>query len=574
MKLSTGKAFLMSLLGLVLVGALGLSILKVVGVPFAREEQKVKDVPKAPAQVVSQLKRSPAWSRMNKALTSPPRGWEGKGEVLSSPQSPYPFSCDTSGINPAISVGRLFSVGGEQVQVVTTAYTAGLGYEGMKKRFESLNKCQGGGASSSTLGGLGEESYQVDVNKSNSHTKDIVFRDGDLVTYVVTSPGDGNAYSQAKSFRDHLMKTIGDTCAAPTVSESDAVRNPYGRVEYKGYWKNRDVKIEKFPLPKDGRTVQLNEDGTQKTEEEQKAQQVKKPKKVYKLDPQPVDVPDVTVPEQPTEYPVWPLLPAPMDKPVEPVSPGAQPVVTKVVQEQVRDSQGPGCGWDFTGSVEPEFDDAVARVEFTQKQTAAKSELRKQAQQWQKDVLNYWSEYNTFETNLSKWNKYSQDVNKVSEAWDRIRHSWEVYYADKEVYDNAVQARKDFIAEKERAAQEYPRAQEICRVRSEREEKERRDAEVQAEKDAKEQAARDEEQRRADEERQRNEDKKKPSPSATSKSKDESKPKDDTEMNVSTQANDDDVQCPAERPAILDQEPPTIPKEPTPPADPRPVDAR
>lgn len=580
MKLNNSKTFVICIVTLLAMGGLMLGGLKVLGVPFGKQERTPPPAPEVSNAVMSQFKQSPAWVSLNKALSEAPAGWEAKGEILDSPQAPYPFSCSNEGINPAVSASRLFSADGQQVQVVTTAYTAGLGVLGMTQRFDGIGTCEGGGVSTNTIGGIGEETYQVDVNKSDSRTKDIIFRDGDIVTYVIAEPGNGRAFDQAKKFRDHLMKSVGDQCLATEVSDTDPNRNPYNGGAFTGLLKDRSVEIEAFPVPKDGRIIKLNENGTRATDQSQKPVKVEK---VYPLDPEPVTVPDVERPERPGDYPLWPELPAELTKPVEPESPGAQAVEKRNIKERIADEDGPGCGWAFTGSVAPVFDAAKAQVDAANKETQTKSELRQEAQAWQKSVLEYWNQYHSFRKDLSKWNDYSKKVDQTAVSWDKIRQSWDTYYANKENYDQAVVDRNNFIAAKKAAADNYPKQIQQCRVQAERE----------AEEAA--QAAREERERlRREAEARRNNPEPRPepssSPSASSapsaspsapervETRDDERPSGgaaSSKPSVSAQDNEDDgLSCPAVRPAILDQDPPSVPEAPTPPADPRPADKR
>ena len=526
-----------SLAAMLLLGALG--------IPFGAAAEKKKEEPPAPsAAVMAQIKDSPAWGTLRSALEAPPGGWNATANIIDTPQSPYPFSCSTDGVNPVISLSRSFTVDGKPLQVMTTAYTAGLGSKGMADRFAKVRACAGtdAGVSTANLKGIGVEAYQIDVNKAGAASRDIMWRYGDIVVYLIAESNNGNAYNLAKSFNDNMVQKLNGVCLAEDSSEADWGRTPWGNAKFTGLTADRKVEIAKAPLP--GAT-------TEPTPAPSASAQPSAPAAdptvtPYPLQPEKADVRDVDLPTKPTAYPVWPLLPAAVAKPTEPTSPSKEPPFQSSVKEQVEDVKGPGCGWAFTGTVSPLFKAAEAKSAADELEKAEKVKLEAESKKWQSDVLQYWKDYDGFQKQLPVWNTYVDKVNAVAAAWDAIARKWATYNANKEIWDRANDDRKSFLDRQKAANEAYNKALDQCKTQDA--------ADKQAADDAKKKAA---------------EDAKNPQPTASPS------PSPTASASPSPTPTPTRIDCPPTKPAIIDQEAPADPgPAPVPPADPRPADQR
>lgn len=495
------------------------------GFPIFAPEPKEKVVPVPAAEIVSQWEVSPAMAKLTEALEAPPEGWQGAGTLMTAPQTPYPFSCVTEGINPVLSVSKNFNAAGTSIQVLTTAYSAGLGAQGMKAKFDKARACAGNDASYflGSLQGIGAESYQATVSKAGLNTRTVIWRYGDIVVYLIADINNMSTYGLAKAFNDNMVAKLAGTCVAQDYETDAPNRNPFSELEYKGFFADKTVEIKKVDAPKIPAGVS------------------------YKETPLPapeVAVQDITVPVASSAYPVWPLLPAAKEKPVAPKSPSTEPPSKQVFRIMAEDKVGPGCGWAFTGSTSPAFDAKKADSFNTEEETKTTSALNASAKQWQTDVLKYWDEYGTFQTNVAAWDIYATQVEAVRAAWQKIDTDWANYKEAKAFYDSQVRARDAFIARQKASQEQYDSLLKQCEAQDKADE-------VKAE----------EERKKAEQEKNNPTPSPSPSPTATpSPTPTQEAPR---------------VECPAEKPAILDQKAPEVDASaPTPPADPRPVAER
>lgn len=528
-----------SLAAMLLLGALG--------IPFGAAAEKKKEEPPAPsAAVMAQIKDSPAWGSLRSALEAPPGGWNATANIIDSPQSPYPFSCSTDGVNPVISLSRSFTVDGKPLQVMTTAYTAGLGSKGMADRFAKVRSCAGNdaGVSTANLKGIGVESYQIEVNKAGAASRDIMWRYGDIVVYLIAESNNGNAYNLAKSFNDNMVQKLNGVCLAEDSSEADWGRTPWGNATFTGLTADRKVEINKVGLPAIP--------GTEPTPAPTTSAQATAPAEpaptfsAYPLQPEKTAVQDVDLPTKPTAYPVWPLLPAPVSKPTEPESPAKEPPFQSSVKEQVEDVNGPGCGWAFTGTVSPLFKAAEAKSAADELEKAEKVRLEEESKKWQAAVLQYWKDYDGFQKQLPVWNSYVDKVNTVAAAWDAISRKWATYNANKEIWDQATADRKNFLDRQKAASDAYAKALEQCKVQDEADKKKSEEDKKKAEEEAK-----------------------KPKPTASPS------PTASASPSPTPTPTEQRIECPPTKPEIIDQAAPADPgPAPVPPADPRPADQR
>lgn len=541
-KMNAGKwAFPLAFTTLLVLSVAVTLLLSALGLPIIHKEKPVEAAPEAPVEVVSQWKQSPAMLGLTKALNEPPAGWQGNGEILTSPQTPYPFSCPTDGVNPVISMSKNFTAEGTSIEMMTTVYSAGLAHQGWKDKFTKAPGCAGGDAYYTVAGldGLGSEAYQVNVSKAGNSTKLILWRYGDIVNYLIADSNNGNAYNLAQRFHENMLAKLSNSCLVEDYPEEDNSRSPFSNVEFKGFYTPKSVEVKKLPLP----TIPKEKTTVAKTPIPAPA----------------VDLKDVELPAMPTEYPVWPELPALMEKPTVPEAPAKESPYKKGIMIKAKDVDGPGCGWAFTGSTVPNFDEAAAGAYNEQKTTEAKSEINASAKQWQKDVLTYWEDYAKLKEAAPVWNSYVDEVNSVREAWNKIATDWANYWEAKAIWDARVAERNDFLNRQSEAQKSYDDLIEKCEAQEKADKKkaaeEKAAAEAEAEKKAEEEA-----------EKEKNDPSSSPTPSPSA-TKDE-----EPEVEEPEAVRYD---CPAVRPEILDQAPPADPgPAPAQPADPRPVDKR
>lgn len=554
-KNANGIALTLGVAVITAISLVAMLLLSTLGIPFGAAAEVKKEEPPAPsAEVVAQLKDSPAWATLRASLEAPPSGWNGTANIIDSPQSPYPFSCSTDGVNPVISLSRAFTVDGRPLQVMTTAYTAGLGSKGMADRFAKVRSCAGGdaGISTANLTGIGVEAYQIEVNKAGAASRDIMWRYGDVVVYLIAESTNGNTYNLAKSFNDNLVQKMNGICLANDSSESDWGRTPWGNSTFTGLITDRKVEIEKVGLPAiTGATPTPAPTGTAAPSSPASVEPTTAPTfEAHPLEPAKTELPEVSLPDKPTAYPVWPLLPQPVAKPTEPNSPAKEPPFQSSVKEQVEDVKGPGCGWAFTGTVAPLFKAADAKTAADELEKAEKTRLAEESKKWQSDVLQYWKDYDAFKKQVPAWNAYVENVNTVAAAWDAISRKWATYNANKEIWDRLTEERKTFLDRQKAASESYTKAIEQCKIQDEADEKKAEEDKKKAEEEAKKKAE-------------------SPKPTAS--------PSPTASASPSPSPTPTEVRlvCPPIKPAIIDQAAPADPgPAPVPPADPRPENQR
>ena len=244
--------------------------------------------------------------------------------------------------------------------------------------------------------------------------------------------------------------------------------------------------------------------------------------------PVPLDEPDIPVtpvelPDRPAE-PVWPAsLPAEVAIPKAPARPGAEPVSTIIKVPQV-DTVGPGCGWTFAASTAPAVDPQAIAQRRDALVAAARSSLTSQQNEWLPRVTAYYRAWSAYELAVSSYRVYSAQVQSVTAAWDVISSQRADYQRELARYNSAVRRRDAFLADQATARSEYDAAVTACAIPL-------------------------------------------PTPIVPTPSTSATSP---TPVPLPTTR----VGCPPVRPTILDELPPTIPVKPSPPPDPRPMEAR
>lgn len=542
--------------GAAILSVVGLSLLgmNAAGIPLGPVEPQVKQEKVEIAVPVAQYKNTPAYKALEATVNEPPAGWSKNGTVVTSSQVPFPLSCVSDGVKPAMSFAQTYGVNGQSVQIVTTAYTAGIASTGLNHMIDNVSSCAGNGTwiSSLPVTGLGAEAFSTTFNKGGSSTQIVSWRSGDVVSFLITGAGNAQSLNQATAFDGALASKINPVCANPASPSDDSKRSIWSGDTFTGLLVNDPVSIPKVPLPEivaKPKMPLLGKDLTPAGFEY---------KNDAKVVPTPIpaeekQIDDVERPEVPS-YPVWPLLPEQPELPVVPEAPASEPPVSKDVAIQIKDEKGPGCGWSFTSTVAPNFDAEAAAEKKKIDQTNATAALRVEARNWQSSVLNYWKSYASYSQKVETWQSYSTQVSEVRAAWDIIAEQWRVYNQLLDEYNTAVANRDAFNEQKATTQKQYDAEIKVCEARAEKEKKEK------------------EKEKEDDKNAQSPSETSKPSPSPTTPTTDSPSPT--ASPSPSEDNPDDKVKCPVEKPEILDQAAPSVPEKPTPPADPRPVDQR
>lgn len=468
---------------------------------------------------------TPAQQTLGAAINGAPRGWKADGNIQSSQSAPFPYSCPVGGKAPAVSLSRSYRVSGTPIQVTVTAYTAGLGAEAMAERGANAYACAGSETplqrGSLDVGETSTEAYLAQADRGAGLMQTVSLRTGDVITYI-TGSGSAAIQSIAVGYSEYLAPLVDPVCKGLVSTPEDASRSPWATSGYQPFTVPREVSIAHPGTP--------HAEGV-------------KPVPIPTMDP----VLEETIPAADPDYPFWPLMPSPVERPQAPVRPAVEPVLTQSIDALVNDSHGPGCGWAFTGMPGPVFDSLAADRSNTKLQDAAQARLGSGAKSWTNSVLTYWKESAVYEKNAAAYRGYAEKVSTVNAAWEAIDAQWDTYREAMVGYGYAKAAVDEFAAEQDLAREDYASAVDLCSTKTaaaKAKAKAAAEVEVEVEKPGRDDHHED--------------DQDDPDSAAEPEEKDEAP----------------EPECKPERPEILEEPVPSLPVEPLKPADPRPEGQR
>jgi len=529
-----GMALAAGALSLSLVAGTGLFALHLAGAPLVGTKpepaEQATAVEKTPEPVAAKIRDVPAEESLAGALEKAPKGWKTGGSVQRSATQPLPFSCPANGTAPAVALSRLFSVDRQRIQVVTTAYSAGLGAEVMDALIDDADSCAGGSVAvrSRAFDGKkpGAEAHRVLTYEGFNSAQVVAFRRGDVLVFI-SGAEDAPLSEMAREFDRHLADRLEGVCADQKSTARAAQRSPWSAEGYKPYTVEQKVSVRDLPLPR------LPEDA------EAEAVGLPGPKiKIQRARPAAEPV-----------YPVWPPMPDRTEVPKAPASPDEAPVTQANVAVLAEDKTGPGCGWAFTGMSPVVFDAQAAEQTNAKRRQAAKDKLADGTVRWQQDVLDYWEAYDRYVDEAAEYKDYAADVARVNKAWDAIGEDWADFWVAYDAYEAKLAERSQFFVNQDNARIRYENALDQCAA-------DNREAAADARKQA------EDREKKADEDEQDKDEK--------------DKDKEDSKQEVTEEPAPVQVDCDSAvtEPAILSQAPPPEPSEPAQPEDPRPADRR
>lgn len=481
-----------------------------------------------PNVVTADWKQSPATGVLTDALNNPPAGWAKQGDLQQLVTAPLPYSCPQPGLAPSVSLARAYTSGSSRFQVITLAYTAGIGAEAMQKQAANAYVCAGPETGLNLWGvdGPGMDAKQAATTRGGVRASVLSFRRGDVITYVTGSPNDP-LQSLAKAFDDGLTRKLSPVCVNQESTASDATRSPWSAAGYKQYTEAATVAIADVPLPSTEPTAAPTGPAPSPTA-------APAPSPAATLERVSLPAPDLVdhaaEPMARPSFPVAPAMPAPVAEPKAPAAPAAKATQTATVQVPASDTTGPGCGWAFTGMKPLAFDEAAATTARTALLDKTKARLEADAKAWQASVLTYWTDYAAYKKQATAYNTYATRVDEVNKAWTVIATSWDIYNQAVQDRDRKVAEHADFVARQDAARKDYDAAMTRCAV-------------VPAPSPSASPS---------------------PTPSATPSPAPTSSPSPSATPSPSASA----PVCPPDRPAILDQAAPEVPSEPVKPAAP------
>ena len=403
------------------------------------------------ADVALRTGKTPAEVVVSLVLASPPvlpAGALPVSALQGIPSSPVDLVCGTgTGPGPVTAGGRGWAVpNGSQLTrlragytVTVSAYGAGQGAVAFSALARQVNdRCANRSGTAYLVGstGAGVDAATAWVNRSGGGTTAFFWRRGDVVA-MVAAAGPSVPMGMVKEYDARLAAALADVCVTKDSTAADAARSPYvNREAFTGLVNAAPVGLPPGLTP----PARLST-------------------------PAVVDVPTVSLPEEPG-FPFWPeRLPGLVPAPKAPTVPG-YPALTTTAPVQVLDGQGPGCGWSFTGQPVPNFDAAAASSKAALDAETAAVALGANADSYIAALPAYRAAYTRYLADVSAFRSYAQEVDAVAAAWKVIRVDQAQYKEALALYTAALAAGNEFLVKQAAARTAFATALALCAGKS------------------------------------------------------------------------------------------------------------
>ena len=386
-------------------------------------------------------------------------GWAETSTGTGMPGVSFGLGCEpTDGLAPVVARTRTWvqtptsgrpGLARGAVTVSARAFPAGGGAVALGGLISAVVACEEATATIPEMA-VGIQSIQVTARQMTA----VVWRRGDVLM-VATVQAEGRA-GPAQPFAPMLTrydrvlhKALAGVCPDERSEPSDGVRSPYlNRAKFVGLAQDTRVVRDRSPH--------------QVTAEDRTFDPVV-----------PIPAPDLSLTEVGTR-PAAPVpapttgptrLPAPRTAPTAPVAPVPAKRAQKVPR-MVADPVGPGCGWAFTGQVAPRFDRSAADAAYRAAVETAKRDLTAAWNRWQNAKLAYYGAYATHLAEVEQYNGYAEQVHKIAASWAVIEEARAAYAAALADYEAAVAAREQWWVRRADARQTYRKERKACRNRA------------------------------------------------------------------------------------------------------------
>lgn len=427
------------------------------GIALAPREPAAAAASPTPTPSVSRvaITSTPAQAAVLAALgPAPARGWVTASGLTWTGGTPFDATCGRPSSDAALSGTRIYGVGKRQVVATVSAYGAGTGAVAFDQWAQLLGRCAGPVSRTSTSVGATGAGVRTAAAASAADAfvawirptegrpaaSALFWRRGDVIAVLATPSLKPDGLASAAIGLDRaLVAALADRCADISSTTADAARSPWVSGDgFTGLTSPIRVTVAPSPAPTP-------------------------PPGVLAVDPTwtPSPLPSPSFPTRPAD-PVWPAdLPAPIVSPTAPLAPTPAPVVS-VVPSREPDPTGPGCGWAFTGQVEPPFNAAQEQALADARVAQAQSDLAGLQSLYVADVLTYWQQVPVYEQEASAFAAYVAQVRTVAEAWDRIQKQRDDYDQALADYNAAVQTRTVLLQQQADAQAAYDAAVAAC----------------------------------------------------------------------------------------------------------------
>ena len=321
---------------------------------------------------------------------------------------------------------------GSGVTVTATAYGPGAGAPALDAMLVARQECVGQTRVTASSG-LGVQTLRAARTKGAVDTRSVMFRRGDV---VVSVSGTGRPVPEdaAADLDRRLAQLLAPLCADQDSTTADFARSPLiTRTAFTGLQVPRgvDLPAQGTPLP----DLAPPHAGT--------------------------PLPPVTTPTPP-QPPYWPeRAPDPVPSPTEPQQPTPYPVQTSYLAP-APDERGPGCGWAFTGTIAPTYDEQAAAATQEQRRKAAVTAMQAAVAAYPAAVRAYEQAWQRYQREAQAYTDYAVAAQQVESAWATIRAQQETYRVALEGYQQALAAYDAETRRREDLATAYASAVAAC----------------------------------------------------------------------------------------------------------------
>jgi len=399
------------------------------------------------ADVARRTGKTPAEVVIGLVLDTPPvlpAGTRPVSALQGVPSSPVDRVCGAgTGPGPVTAAGRGWTVadGTQQTNfragytVTVSAYGAGQGAVAFNALAGQVNDhCANRSGTAYLVGstGAGVDAAKAWVTRSGSRTTAFFWRRGDVVA-MVAAAGPSVPMGMVKEYDARLAAALAEVCVTTDSAAADATRSPYvNRAKFTGLITTAPVGLPPgIAAPEPMST------------------------------PAVVDLPDVSLPDQPN-FPFWPeQVPSPVPAPTAPDVPD-YPALTTTAPVQVLDGEGPGCGWSFTGQSAPNFDAAAAATKAAAAAEEAANALDANAAAYTAGIPAFRDAYTSYLADVRAFQEYAKALDTVAAAWEVIRTDQARYREAMDLYTAAVAARDAFLTKQAAAKTAYETALAQC----------------------------------------------------------------------------------------------------------------
>lgn len=418
---------------------------------------------KSIAQVVT-----PAKTTVDTLASYEPSGFDSPHiNTTGTPNNALAWVCNYKML-PAPIIGTELVFPTDQMSAIIQVVGAGQGLKAVSSARSSVQACANrdgrGGIYVSTPLFQGTNGFTGYYQVGNKRVFSSVWQRGDVLFSVAGTSFD-KVKALASEYDKEAQSILDGVCLHLDVKTSDSQRSPYYEPEtYTGWNKGRKVKLST-------KTNGLHPgilSGTQViTGNGQPLGQVRRNLEFGKN----ISVPSWTAVVLPTK-PLPPFdgeLPKPVPQPEAAPLPPVKRPTSSIIPERIKDLEGPGCGWAFTGQTAPLWDDVREKERADTEEAKAQKKLRADYKAYLAERAEYLDAWTEYYDSIMDYRAYAKEVKNVAKTWDELNANRAEYKVLLDEYWKSVERHDDFLKKQEAAQEEYNKAVLVCTVQQEEE---------------------------------------------------------------------------------------------------------